>query len=259
MNLLIVDDEIFAIKGILDSVDWKLLAFDEVLTATGYSQAVNIMNQKAVAVLLCDIEMPLGSGLDLMEWVVEHSPDSQCVILSCHDEFSFAKQAMQLHCLDYLLKPASPRDIEAALQKAQSAWQQHQEQKLYLDYGKRYVSQTGPGGENEKPAGEKTDVVEETACYVKAHLAEPLLVDELARRVYMNPEHLTRQFKKRYNKTLLEFITQERMTLAAEMLLHSDMSISMISARTGYPNYSYFTKIFKKYYGVTPREYQQQS
>lgn len=256
MKLLIVDDEIFAIKGILDSVNWKPLAFDEVLTATGYSQAVNIMNQMEITVLLCDIEMPLGSGIDLMEWVQEHSPDTQCVILSCHDEFSFARQALQLHCVDYLLKPAAPQDIESALEKAKAAWQEHQEQKLYMDYGKRYVTETPAAGA--AVPEETADVVAETAAYVKAHLSDTLSVDELARRVYMNPEHLTRQFKKRYNKTLLEYITQERMTLAAEMLRHSDMSISMISARTGYPNYSYFTKIFKKYYGVTPREYQQQ-
>ena len=45
MKLLMVDDEIFALKGILDSVDWSVLAFEEVLTATSYGQAVNLFRQ----------------------------------------------------------------------------------------------------------------------------------------------------------------------------------------------------------------------
>ena len=47
------------------------------------------------------------------------------------------------------------------------------------------------------------------------------------------------------------------MELAAGMLRNSRMTVSSVSARVGYPNYSYFTRIFKKYFGVTPREYQQ--
>ena len=70
MKLLIVDDEVFAVKGILDSVDWTILKFEEVLTANSYSQAVNIMSQNTIEVLLCDIEMPMGSGLDLVEWSI---------------------------------------------------------------------------------------------------------------------------------------------------------------------------------------------
>ena len=75
--------------------------------------------------------------------------------------------------------------------------------------------------------------------------------------VYVNPEYLSRLFKKKHHKTLNEYITSERMQLAAEMLRGSNLTVSTISARVGYPNYSYFTRIFKKYYGVTPREYQQ--
>ena len=80
---------------------------------------------------------------------------------------------------------------------------------------------------------------------------------ELAALVYVNPEHLSRLFKKKHHKTLIEYITSERMQLAAAMLRESRMTVSAVSAKVGYPNYSYFTRIFKKYFGVTPREYQQ--
>ena len=55
MNLLIVDDEILAIQGLVDDMEWKKLDFDEVFTANSYAQAVNIMNKQEIDVLLCDI------------------------------------------------------------------------------------------------------------------------------------------------------------------------------------------------------------
>lgn len=263
MKLLIVDDEVFAIKGILDSVDWTRLKFDEVLTAGSYSQAVNLMRQNEIAVLLCDIEMPMGSGLELIQWAQQNSPDTLCIILSCHDEFSMAQQALRLNCLDYLLKPPVPQMVTAALEHAKAAYQQNRERKRYLDYGKLYVS----GGKNsDKPenaapgsAGNrgKSDMVSVVEDYIRAHIDEQLTVEGLAGLVYVNPEYLSRLFKKKHHKTLLEYITAERMELAAEMLRSGGQTVSSVSARVGYPNYSYFTRIFKKHFGVTPREYQQ--
>lgn len=256
MKLLIVDDEVFAVKGILDSVDWTILKFEEVLTANSYSQAVNIMSQNTIEVLLCDIEMPMGNGLDLVEWAQTHSPDTQCIILSCHDDFIHVQRALRLKCLDYLVKPPVPQMIIKVLEKAQNAYLQNQEKQRYLDYGKIYVS--GGDKQEEKPSSTgKRDVVAITEEYIKQHIDEPMTVEDLAGMVYTNPEYLSRLFKRKYHKTLNEYITQQRMQLAAEMLRNSDLTVSAISAKVGYPNYSYFIKIFKKFYGMTPREYQQ--
>lgn len=65
MNLAIVDDEVIAIQGILDSVDWERMKLDKVLTANSYAQAVNLFLQEKIDILICDIEMPFGSGCSL--------------------------------------------------------------------------------------------------------------------------------------------------------------------------------------------------
>lgn len=259
MKLLMVDDEIFALKGILDSVDWSVLAFEEILTATSYGQAVNLFRQHEIAILICDIEMPMGNGLELVEWVNRNSPDTECIILSCHDEFDIVKQAVSLRCMDYVLKPVDPAELAELLEKAKEKYNHAKEQTLYVDYGKRYMEGLGrQEGAQKEDDGMHRDAVEETVAYIRAHIDEKLSVEELARNVYVSPDHLSRLFKKRYNKTLVDYITDERMTLAAEMLKHSSYSVSMISAKVGYPNYAYFTRQFKKAYGLPPRDYQKE-
>lgn len=96
MNLLIVDDEQQILQGILSGVSWELLGFSEVFTAGGYEQAVEIFEHHPIEILLSDIELDRRSGLDLIEWVNDHSPDTACLILSCHEDFNFAKRAVKL-------------------------------------------------------------------------------------------------------------------------------------------------------------------
>ncbi len=56
----------------------------------------------------------------------------------------------------------------------------------------------------------------------------------------------------------MDCITKERMIIAAELLSDPAISVTLVSDRCGYCNYSYFIRQFKKYHGVTPGEYQKQ-
>ena len=134
MNLLIVDDEVLAIQGLVDDMDWKKLDFDEVFTANSYAQAVNIMNKQEIDVLLCDIEMPLRSGVELVRWAKERKPELECIFLTCHAEFSFAKQAIQMGCMDYILKPVTYTAFTETLKKAVGRLQRKQENYISVSY-----------------------------------------------------------------------------------------------------------------------------
>ncbi|MCD7957034.1 MAG: helix-turn-helix domain-containing protein [Lachnospiraceae bacterium] len=257
MKLLIVDDEIYAIQGILDGVDWKKLHFQEILTANSYAQALNHFMKGSIDVLLCDIEMPYGSGLDLVEWIKANHPETVCIFLTCHDEFDFARQAIQLQCLDYVLKPAAPEVLEQVLQKAENVITETQQRQEYEQYGKRYVRELAQPSNDTSGSGRRPDnVIEEVESYIQKHISESFTVEEIARHFYLSADHLTRLFKKQHGQTLIDYITEQRMTLARQLLEENQLTITMISARVGYSNYSYFTKMFKKYYGKTPREYQ---
>lgn len=86
MKLLIVDDEPIAIQGILTGIDLEKLGFSEVFSAGSYAEAVQILSEEAVDLAICDIEMPDENGIALLGWISVHSPDTQRIILSCHDD-----------------------------------------------------------------------------------------------------------------------------------------------------------------------------
>lgn len=251
MKLMIVDDEIFAIQGILDGVNWELLGFEEILQAQSYGQAVELLEEQPVDIVLCDIEMPDESGLELIAWVNEHRPQTECIILSCHDEFDFARQAVKLKCLDYILKPVRYDFLTEVLRRAMDIVTEKNRQDVLKNYGKIYI-----GNIAQPHREDNVDVVEKVAEYIDTHLSEDLSVKRLANKVYVSPDHLTRSFKKRYHQTVSDYILEKRMTLAGELLRDRSMTVTMVSDCVGFGNYSYFTGQFKKYYGMTPREYQ---
>lgn len=257
MTLLIVDDEIYAIQGLIKMIRKESLGIESILTANCYSQAVNLFMKETVDLLLCDIEMPFGTGLDLVEWVNDNYPETVCIFLTCHDEFDFARQAIRLNCLDYVLKPVSAETINGVLKKAAEHLENKKRESLYREYGKAYISKLSGTEQQEQEHEETGDIVARVENYVMLHLEEDLSVPQLAEKVYISVTHLNRLFKTKTGMTVNEFITDARMKAAREMLESTNISVSAISSKTGYSNYSYFIKIFKKTFGVTPREYRQ--
>ncbi|MCM3632696.1 helix-turn-helix domain-containing protein [Paenibacillus camelliae] len=117
-NLLIVDDEEIAIRGIVKGIKWEELPYENIYTAMDADEAQDIMRAKKVHVVLSDIDMPNQNGLELLEWINEQFPHCVTLFLTGHADFKYAQQAVQLSSFNYLLKPIDHRQLQLALQEA---------------------------------------------------------------------------------------------------------------------------------------------
>ncbi|MDQ1914129.1 response regulator [Paenibacillus sp. GD4] len=129
MNLIIVDDEPLAIRSVMNAIDWSKLGIEHVYDANSVKQAKDRFAEHRIGIMLCDIEMPKESGLELLAWVREHHPSTVSLFLTCHADFRYAKEAIRLGSLDYLLKPTPPDELEAAIRKAIEQWKAEHELK----------------------------------------------------------------------------------------------------------------------------------
>lgn len=121
-TVLIVDDEALAIQAIRRSINWKNLDVDRVLDAANGVEAQRILRRELVQVLVCDLEMPRMSGIELLEWMKTSCPDTEAVILTCHESFPMAQKAMELGCVEYVLKPIAPAELTASIRHALNLW-----------------------------------------------------------------------------------------------------------------------------------------
>lgn len=114
-RVLIVDDEMYAVKGIVDGVDWERLDVIEVHEAYNAQDAQRILLDERIDLMICDIQMPVMNGLSLLEWTKERQPELRTVFLTCHADFGYAQRAMQLGTRDYMLKPVVYEELEAVV------------------------------------------------------------------------------------------------------------------------------------------------
>lgn len=94
--------------------------------------------------------------------------------------------------------------------------------------------------------------------YIHQNLGEELSRERLAEAFFMSPDYLGKLFKKETGESLGNYIAAEKMKRAGELLASTDKPVGEIAAELGYGNFSYFSKSFKKYTGMTPMEYRSQ-
>lgn len=136
MTVLVVDDQTSVVGGIISGVHWSDVGVTKVLPAYNAFEAKRILTAQKVEIMLCDIEMPVENGLDLFRWVRKQGMDTECIFLTAHADFFYAKEAVRLGGFDYILQPARYEDIQAAVLRAVHKVETRHEMQEYSSYGK---------------------------------------------------------------------------------------------------------------------------
>lgn len=118
MNCLLIDDDIPTLEALQQILDGSGLGITQTYKVTNIYDAINVLKTQSIDLMLCDIEMPRGSGLELLKWTYETKQTSRFIFLTCHDNFEFASEAIQYKVDAYLLKPLDPVKIKTAVEKS---------------------------------------------------------------------------------------------------------------------------------------------
>jgi two-component system response regulator YesN len=116
-NMLVVDDEFYAVKGITQGIDWSELNITQVFEAYNVDEAKQKFALYPIDLVICDIEMPLNSGIDLLEWMKQNYPQTEMLFVTGHADFSYARAAIHLGSFDYLLKPVNYDELKAVVSR----------------------------------------------------------------------------------------------------------------------------------------------
>ncbi|MBQ7737949.1 MAG: helix-turn-helix domain-containing protein [Oscillospiraceae bacterium] len=102
-----------------------------------------------------------------------------------------------------------------------------------------------------------TRLATQAADYVRRHLSEAITVEKMAEEFYMSRPYLSARFRQETGQTLTDYILGEKTEEAKRLLRWSDKSAAAIGAYLGFSSTSHFSRVFKKYVGLTPNEYRE--
>ena len=114
-SLLVVDDEKHYADSLADTIPWTTLGISRVLKAYSASEALALIESVPVDILMTDIRMPRMNGLELIEQARLRIPGLKCLLLTGYADFDYARKAIELQALDYLMKPAKDEQLLTAM------------------------------------------------------------------------------------------------------------------------------------------------
>lgn len=248
MNILVVDDEFYIVKELIENTDWGRLGIQKTFQAYSARQAKTILEgSENIDIVITDIEMPRESGLELAAWMQDNHLHPVTIVLTGHQRFDYAKQALDLHIFSYLLKPVNYDDLDeklsAAVLEAKRS-QMRKEQELAIA---------------EELASDPGDFTTTVKQYIQKNLGNTDLNRNLiAEEIHMNSDYMSHLFHKKAGVSLSNYILVERIHYAQKQLSTTNLSIQQISEKCGFSGISYFHRQFKKLTGLTPQQFRDQ-
>lgn len=244
-DVVLVDDDVIVIEFLKKVIPWQDYGFQVVANFQGSSDALIFMLENPYDVLITDIGMPKLNGIELIEKLKSSKINSYNVILSCHEEFTFAQQAIKLEAYDYILKESMEESniidlldrLKNKIDQERFSSNQHLKVTQFLEMNTR----------NE-------DVIK-AQKYVQKHLGEKISLTEVAEHLHLNSSYFSRMYKKETGEGFIEYVTRVKMEKALELLDQSVKTVEQIAYELGFESKSYFLKTFKRFYGLSPKSF----
>lgn len=240
LKVLLVDDEIMIREGFKKLFDWNAHDCEVVGEAADGMEALTQIDTLHPDIVIMDINIPIMSGLKVIQMSRIKHPQTAFVIVSGYDDFSYCQQALRLQITDYILKPVNYEEFGTCIDNL----------KISL-YEKKVSSQ-------EESTEQEERVITGITRYLQEHLEEDVSLSVLSEQFHLNPQYISQLFKNEIGVGFLAYLTNIRMEKGKKLLLSTSYSVAEIAGQVGYGDYRVFTKAFKKAEGITPSQYRRE-
>ncbi|MBT2290648.1 response regulator [Paenibacillus albidus] len=257
LKVLLVDDEAPILNNLNRVLPWKEMGMEVAGMARSGMEALRIAEDEQPDLVLCDIRMPVMDGLTFIGKLREMGLTSEVLLLSGYQEFDYAREAIRLGVKEYICKPIHYEELGHKVREIGAQIRSRQfKDKLYNSIP---LFQEAPA--SGEPSVRKTpeQLMSQAQQYIKEHLNMDIGIEEVANQIGISSSYFCLLFKNRFAMTFVEYVTLQRMEAAKFMLASSDKSIAVIGAGVGYQERRYFTKVFQKQVGVSPKAYREEA
>lgn len=239
-KVLIVDDEPKIRKGLKQWIDESPYQFEVVAEAKNGREALEYTTKTSPELFLVDINMPMLNGLNFISQLNKISSNSIVVIITGYDNFEYAHKAIKLHVFDYLLKPVSKNEFDNLLKKIAQAFGTDKKE-IITEKSTQYSC-----------------IVRSVKKYIDKHYTDSELdLSHISQLFNVNKSYISKLMKQEIGKSFIEYLTDIRLEKAKKILEDHHPRVTMydVSTRVGYTSQHYFSRVFKKAYGISPLEY----
>lgn len=276
-RVLVVEDEEMIRKGIVLTVDWKNLDCEIAGEAANGEEGLSAAERLRPDIIITDLKMPKMDGISMLTELRKRGCTSKVIILTAYSSFNYARSALRLGAVDFLLKPYHDGELEEAILRLRELYPENDASDAAGEAadGNGAADPGIPGAAGDISAGsasagkaadtlpvpelwdgQGSRYVRQATAYIREHYSDPdICVSEIAGALGISEGHLSHMFKKETGGTILFWMTRCRIREAIRLLKEGNMKTYEVAEAAGYRDISYFSSTFKRITGHSPSEY----
>ena len=224
------------------------------------NEAVRLCFKERCQIVIMDISMPELNGVEAAEQIRRLDEDCEIIFLTAYDEFSYAKRAIAIHALDYLLKPCEEEELTAVMEEAVGRIQKREQlEKLHME--QEMPEETGaempePDLEEEPEEPDRLgQAAEKIRRYIRKNYMKDISMQDAAKAMNYSETYFSKLFKQCFQKNFTAYLTEYRVEEAKKQLQQPTVNVKDVGKAVGYGDSNYFAKVFRRITGMSPTEY----
>ena len=250
-RVLLVDDEQIERMALAKKIDRYYGDKVNIYHAVNGREAVDMCSEHKNDIIIMDISMPEMNGVMAAKYIRQIDDKCSIIFLTAYDDFEYARNAIKIRALDYLLKPCDINDLLAVMDMAIQKLDRECDFK-----GNTKENKPERKRENVKNFDEQT-TIKYLREYVENNYIYDISMQEAAEEMGYSDAYFSKLFKQYFNQNFTAYLTEYRIKKAKELLTDTNNSIKDISRMVGYEDSNYFAKIFKRIVGEIPSKFRE--
>lgn len=251
-RIMIIDDEQMIIKGLTKLIPWEELGYELVGTAFNGRSALETVDALSPDVIISDIQLGDTTGLELIDVIKKSNPNTLFIFISGYDNFKYCQKAISKGAIDYILKPIDFDYLKTVLLKCKTLVENRQ----IIDQTDRISFQST---QQTSEANDSDKIIDNIKDYIDSHFDEEIDIAMISKKFFIGQTYFSELFKKEFGINFKKYLIKIRIEKSKLYIMETDYKITKIANKVGFDDPGYFSQVFKKYTGVTPRQFKRQT
>ena len=264
---IIVDDEKIVRDGLIRHFDWGKYSVNIAGSFCDGEDAWRYLQSHNADIIVTDVRMPRMDGISLAAKALERSPDTCIIFISAYSDIAYLKDALKLGAVDYILKSIDLKELAAAVERTIERVDRVRINKAEHDaiITEKNESQNASGNKEKAcefllqskylPKGIESAAILKARNIIDSKYMDQITVASIAEDVNLTQAYLCVLFKSQAGMTINDYLTRVRIEHAKALLIETQMKLYEVCEKVGYLSPAYFTRLFRKYTGMTPKEW----
>lgn len=251
-KVLVVEDEDIIRKGLVFSVRWADFDCVVIGECANGKEGIEAIRNLQPDIVITDINMPIVDGLEMIRQTYE-TEEYSAIILSGYSEFEYAQSALRYGVLEYLLKPLKNAEIRDAIEKAKRECEKRKKYHSDPPFADRLAEEFICESQIDYRGDDV--LVKQMLDFIRQNYQKKVLMSDLEKQLNYSSTFLNKKFKEATGTTFMEYMNRYRILQAIELMRTQNMPVQEVAWKCGIGEYKYFSSVFKKYLGCSPKEY----